>query len=376
MEQRSVTYSDQNFKTIVEGEPVLRKNPKILLYTNFFGKMNWYEESKDVYTKKCPAGCTITNDKSQIDKADAVVFHLSDIAWQATVFDFRLQFPFPKYRHPDQVWVFYNLEPLTMIWGDMRHWQGMFNWTWSFTRSSDVYAPYGQYQNLTEEEVKENEKNTELLKYDYFSDRTDEGGIAMISHCTDEVRRYRLIEKLKQYIPVRVVGRCGEGCPDGYMSCNKLLHKYKFYLAFENSDCNDYVSEKYWRALTRKQIPIVAWEINIDGIVIPGSYINVRDFPDLDTAGSYIQEVSRNKTLYNSYFEWQFKYKITDQSGYCSLCHKLKDTTVPRMVYRDLYGWIMNYTCQPVSVSLVFFLFKLIFKYIFLDQLRRFLNIK
>ncbi len=36
-----------------------------------------------------------------------------------------------------------------------------------------------------------------------------------------------------------------------------LLSEYKFYLAFENSFCEDYVSEKFWNALRRSVVPIV-----------------------------------------------------------------------------------------------------------------------
>ncbi|KAL4235433.1 Alpha-(1 3)-fucosyltransferase 7 [Mactra antiquata] len=344
--------TEKQFKTIVTGEPVLRTSPKILLYTNFFGSMKWYHESKDVYQTKCPLGCTLTNDKSQIESADAVVYHLSDIASQSTIKS-GFSFSFPKYRRQDQVWVFFNIEPLTMIWGDMTVWQGMFNWTWSYTQNSDVYAPYGSATTLNAEEAAVAETNSELLNADFFGAKTENGGIAMISHCTDEARRYRIIGTLQKYIPVRIIGRCGEGCPDGYLSCNALLPKYKFYLAFENSDCEDYVSEKYWRSLARGQIPIVAWKLYHDDIAIPGSYINVYDFPSIDAAGSYIQEVNKNKTLYNSYFKWRFTHKLSDVSGFCELCRKLKDDAVPRMVYHDMNGWIMNQTCKPVTVSLI-----------------------
>ena len=29
----------------------------------------------------------------------------------------------------------------------------------------------------------------------------------------------------------------------------KIARKYKFYLSFENSNCVDYISEKFWQAL-------------------------------------------------------------------------------------------------------------------------------
>ncbi len=37
----------------------------------------------------------------------------------------------------------------------------------------------------------------------------------------------------------------------------KLLQDYKFYLAFENTYCRDYISEKFWNALKQDIVPIV-----------------------------------------------------------------------------------------------------------------------
>ena len=32
--------------------------------------------------------------------------------------------------------------------------------------------------------------------------------------------------------------------------------KYKFYLAFENSNCNEYITEKFWRYLSYGLVPV------------------------------------------------------------------------------------------------------------------------
>ena len=58
-----------------------------------------------------------------------------------------------------------------------------------------------------------------------------------------------IVESLQEYLPVDVYGVCGplqcSATEQDY--CYKMLEKnYKFYIAFENSLCTDYVTEKFF----------------------------------------------------------------------------------------------------------------------------------
>jgi len=64
--------------------------------------------------------------------------------------------------------------------------------------------------------------------------------------------------ELGKYIQLDIYGSCGtlsctrySGGSPGQDPCSNMLRKdYKFYLAFENSNCRDYITEKlYWNAL-------------------------------------------------------------------------------------------------------------------------------
>ena len=338
--------SSQNFKTIFR-EKYARNKPKILLWTPFFGSMKWYEDGQSDFVNVCESGCILTDDKREIDTADAVVFHLNDITWAENMRN-GFQFQFPRHRRKDQVWILYNLEPISMIFGNLGGWQGVFNWTWSYTRDSDVYAPYGQYRRLQmAESVVQQEMTPE--NFDYFANKTRRGAITIISNCIDDARRYKLIEYLRKFINIDVFGKCGKALPEK----EELKLTYQFYLAFENSDCLEYVTEKYWSTLMRNQIPIVAWKLPMDDLVIPNSYINVYDFKDLESAGAYIKRVSENRTLYNAYFDWKLKYKQVFEMGFCRLCENLKDPNKNAQVYHDMSGWLSNSVCKPVSVSTI-----------------------
>ena len=84
----------------------------------------------------------------------------------------------------------------------------------------------------------------------------------MASHCPTDNFREKFVEALSQYIRVDSYGKCGKfPCPNarlGHDYCfDNLSANHSFYLAFENSNCPDYITEKFWRTLSKPVIPIV-----------------------------------------------------------------------------------------------------------------------
>jgi hypothetical protein len=91
-------------------------------------------------------------------------------------------------------------------------------------------------------------------------------------------------------------------------------------LAFENGNCRDYITEKYWTSLLQNIIPIVNWKTHQNNYsVIPKSYINMYDFESVQSAIKFIKQVSDNETLYNSYYDWKLKHTARSSmySGFC-----------------------------------------------------------
>ena len=73
----------------------------------------------------------------------------------------------------------------------------------------------------------------------------------MVSNCGSQLRN-TFVRKLQKYITVDVFGACSGlfgkhgKCTD---NCKDIFKHYKFYLAFENALCKDYITEKYWKHL-------------------------------------------------------------------------------------------------------------------------------
>lgn len=87
---------------------------------------------------------------------------------------------------------------------------------------------------------------------------------ALISDCSDHVSRLDYIRELGKHVPVDLYGKCsGVKCPrEGYSGSNDhcrewLARNYKFFLAFENSVCDGYVTEKLFATLRYDVVPVV-----------------------------------------------------------------------------------------------------------------------
>ena len=56
----------------------------------------------------------------------------------------------------------------------------------------------------------------------------------------------------------------------------------QFYLAFENSLCGDYITEKFWKVLSYNVVPVVLNGVNMTRVAPPHSYIDIKDFASVE----------------------------------------------------------------------------------------------
>ena len=103
---------------------------------------------------------------------------------------------------------------------------------------------------------------------------------AIISNCNDNSARREYVSEMQKYAPIDVYGRCGQECtkilPNGTTFAANCIdvQDFKFYLAFENSVCDEYITEKFFQQLRSNTIPVVLGGGDYSRFVIFFSYFN------------------------------------------------------------------------------------------------------
>ncbi|BHF72777.1 Alpha-(1,3)-fucosyltransferase 7 [Sparganum proliferum] len=150
----------------------------------------------------------------------------------------------------------------------------------------------------------------------------------VVSNMNAENHRKLIAARLRRWIPIDIYGANRLHCP-GEDCHAKLGQMYKFYLAFENSNCRGYLTEKIFRdALGAGMVPIVIGGSPEDyySIAPPNSYIHIGQFPTLGKLAEYIRYLAQNDTAYSAYFAWKALGTLKGAPVMCRICgfvHKI-----------------------------------------------------
>jgi len=151
------------------------------------------------------------------------------------------------------------------------------------------------------------------------------------SNCFTSNRRKDFATDLANFIPVEIFGHCGNlVCSRLDPKCFQILRNdYKFYLAFENANCRNYITEKFFvNALQNDILPIVmgAPRADYEAVAPPNSFIHVDDFSKTEDLAKFLLELDANDTLYNQYFEWKKTGgEFINTKFWCRLCTMLNE---------------------------------------------------
>lgn len=154
---------------------------------------------------------------------------------------------------------------------------------------------------------------------------------------------------LKNYIPIDVYGSCGSlTCPrSDQRTCDQLLNEqYKFYIAFENSLCLDYATEKFYGRATLNAVPIVLKRSLVEKLFPKGSFVAASDFVHPKFLAAHLKYLGSNDTAYLEYFRWRNEgYQFQDHDergnyfGFCGLCQRMLKGSYEAKSYPDLKKW-------------------------------------
>ncbi|XP_068776162.1 3-galactosyl-N-acetylglucosaminide 4-alpha-L-fucosyltransferase FUT3-like [Struthio camelus] len=294
----------------------------VLLWTWPFGQRFTPQKCSALYGVP---DCRFTANRSRYAAANAIIMHHDGIYAGPE----RLpQGP----RVPSQRWIWFNLESPSHS-ANLGAMDNLFNLTMSYRRDSDIFSPYGELQLLSQPQPFSIPPKAKLVAW-------------VVSNWRADSHRVKYYEQLRQHIAVDVYGQ--QHRPLAQDQLLPTMAQYKFYLAFENSQHEDYITEKVWRnALSAGTVPVVLGppRDNYERFLPPDAFIHVDDFASARDLARYLQELSEDAERYQRYFQWRRWLKPVNAPGWavhlCRACRVLQTTEARYQVVRDLSAWFV-----------------------------------
>ncbi|XGW07749.1 hypothetical protein V3C99_010696 [Haemonchus contortus] len=287
----------------------------------------------------CPEwNCKLTSDRKEMNNADAVLMARQDPTFK---------------RRSDQYIVFFSQESPVNYRFEVPF-PDYFNMSLGFRHDTPTSSPYGYTVRL----APSSRPQGELVNMARVNGKT-KGAAWFVSHCGTNSKREVYVQDLTKFFPVDIYGRCGRlNCARGGKCENMLDWDYHFYVAFENSICKDYITEKLWnQGYQRDIVPLVLKRSLVEPFVPPNSFIAADDFNTTEDLATYLHYLMKNKTAYAEYFTWRREYKVVFLNGkyhdalerpwgFCQLCRLLWEKPRPTFSISDFKAW-WDQSCEP-----------------------------
>ena len=250
-------------------------------------------------------------------------------------------------RDPKQIWIARGMESSINGFDFTKNdaFQSWFNFTAALSPKAtfrDSYFGVIEKKNPIEE-MSQIEK-----KYDWF--KKDKDFCWMVSACGNHNDRFGIGSQIINKLPVKthMWGKSFRNCmpkvnktqviDHGFTTRKSVeyeieLSKCKFYFAFENSNCSDYITEKFGNALANYAIPIVnGWRESYEQI-LPGSFIHIADFENYSRVAEYLSDLLGNKEEFFAYHKWRLTHEVLKEERsemynllHCRVCEKVYKT--------------------------------------------------
>ena len=163
---------------------------------------------------------------------------------------------------------------------------------------------------------------------------TSKKAVFIARNCASRSGRENWVRELSRRIGVDSTSSClrTRSWPlCGGTKCSKIavLKQYPFYLAFENSIEEDYVTEKVFEGLEAGVLPVYLGAPNIANFVPRNSIVDASKFQDPDDLAAYLQRLLDTPDEYRSHFQWkneplsadfQHRFHFLNLHSDCRLC--------------------------------------------------------
>jgi glycoprotein 3-alpha-L-fucosyltransferase len=302
--------------------------------------------------------CYFTCDHTFTNDADALLFHYTDLMGNLKKNSIEIKDLIDN-RNYKQIW---------MLWQDEAAGTSSsidylkLNWTISYYTKAE--ASNFAYGGKTPKKDNDNKLSIQNIRADF--EKRANSAIWFVSNCESKTR-IKFASMLGDYFPITINGACvslidGKKSKRDNNKCDReskcemdYLSNNKFYLAFESTNCSDYITEKFWRTLSYGLIPIVLQPSrqSYERVAPPNSFIHAQDFNfDAQLLAQYLVNVSSDFDLYFKHIEWKisyeayFKSKDVEPHRFCQLCTKL-NTETASIYYELMSNWFTK-QCHSV----------------------------
>jgi len=172
---------------------------------------------------------------------------------------------------------------------------------------------------------------------------------AFISNCFARNERLEFLRELMKYTKIDSFGMCEHNKDiyeedDGHTSWNtkmNTIRKYKFTIAFENSNDRDYVTEKFFQPLEAGSVPVFYGTSNIADFAPDHSYINANDFGSAKELAEYLEFLDKNDDAYEEYLAWKKEGNLGENLEHLVEIRKLN--SICQLLQRIKEVWINPY---------------------------------
>ncbi len=274
---------------------VAREKVVILYWSKAFGLTPPVNSNPGVWPffyagNNCPISCELTTDKRRVGEASALVVHARNTN------------ELPPEIYKNLSWILHtNENPVYTPSLRNANIMGQFNYFASYRLDSDFPCPEFVKPSL-EAPVPFKEKQGLIM--------------AVFSNC--EPVRTRYLTELMKYVKVDSYGACLRN-RDKLTSrgrtrrhdVTEVQRKYKFSVVFPNADCDFYMTEKIYSALSAGSVPIWLGSDGIDEVLRWGnlnhSIIKVKNFDSPKSLAEFLVKLSQNEEEYNAYLKWKYE---------------------------------------------------------------------